>query len=88
MARDNDYLIARQDGAIIDAQPWGVGPGPPGTPWPHLPEPGTTPTPTRTQWIANPVEQRELQRQQWEDLTTVCEVQMCVCEVQMYVCEV
>lgn len=71
VSRDNDYLFARQDGAIIDAKPWGRGPGPPGTPWPLLPQPGT---PTKKQWLADAAQQQALQQVQWEELEHVCEV--------------
>ncbi len=44
VSNDNDYLFARHDGAILDAQPWGMGPlddvntsSQPGAPtWPVL----------------------------------------------------
>lgn len=32
VSADNDYLFARHDGAILDAQPWGMGPSTPSTP--------------------------------------------------------
>lgn len=68
VSRDNDYLFARQDGAIIDAKPWGMGPGTPGTPWPLL----SQETPTR--WTADLADQQALQQVQWDALAETCEV--------------